>query len=242
MAHPEAGLAAPPSGPGPAPPVTGSCATQHQLGSRWQHTGRSKLPIWRRPTRSTPSTRRVTTARAATIALLEMAGAGYSAERHQHLRQLLRDHARLLGRSRRRMSSTAAVPIRGGTAEAELDIETALSLAPQANIEVYEGGLGQPLRRLQPRSSATTPPRSSAPAGRTAARPTSANASRARRTRYSRRPRRRPVDLRGHRGPGRSRAATSTARSTPRPVPPRGPGRRSVDRDPVRRQPGRATP
>ena len=29
---------------------------------------------------------------------------------------------------------------RSGTAEAELDIETVLSLAPKANIEVYEGG------------------------------------------------------------------------------------------------------
>ena len=32
-----------------------------------------------------------------------------------------------------------------GTAEAEFDIETALSLAPKANIEVYEGGLSDDL-------------------------------------------------------------------------------------------------
>ena len=34
---------------------------------------------------------------------------------------------------------------RSGTAEAELDIETALSLAPKANIEVYEGGASDSL-------------------------------------------------------------------------------------------------
>ena len=36
-----------------------------------------------------------------TVALLEMSGAGLLAERHQHLRQLLRHHARATGRSRR---------------------------------------------------------------------------------------------------------------------------------------------
>ena len=42
-------------------------------------------------------------------------------------------------RSHRR-TSTAAVQTGGATVEAELDIETVLSLAPKANIEVYEGG------------------------------------------------------------------------------------------------------
>ena len=39
-----------------------------------------------------------------------------------------------------RCRSTGAGSIGGNTVEAELDIETVLSLAPQANIEVYEGG------------------------------------------------------------------------------------------------------
>ena len=81
----------------------------------------------------------------ATIALVEMAGAGYSPSDISTFagcygitlgERQPADHAE----SRRQRGR-----YRTGTAEAELDIETALSLAPQANIEVYEGGASNSL-------------------------------------------------------------------------------------------------
>ena len=72
-----------------------------------------------------------------------MSGAGYSSSDINTFASVLRDH---LG-----PGQVSQVPVDGGgatgggTAEAELDIETVLSLAPQADIEVYEGGVSDNL-------------------------------------------------------------------------------------------------
>ena len=64
-------------------------------------------------------------------------------------------------------TSTVVAATGSGTAEAELDIETACSsMAPKADIEVYEGGVSNGVPDslytvFQPRSSTTTRPRSS---------------------------------------------------------------------------------
>ena len=79
----------------------------------------------------------------ATIALLEMSGAGYSSSD-------ISTFANCYGIALA-PGQVSPVPVDGGsatgagTAESELDIETALSLAPQADIEVYEGGVSDNL-------------------------------------------------------------------------------------------------
>jgi subtilase family serine protease len=74
-----------------------------------------------------------------TIALLEMYGAGYSST---DITDFARCYGITLGNGQ--VSdinvSSGADEQGGGTVESELDIETALSLAPKADIEVYEGG------------------------------------------------------------------------------------------------------
>ena len=164
-----------------------------------QHSGRSKRLTWPRPTRSTRSTRRATTGPGSTVALVEMSGAGY-------LPSDINSFASCYGItlangqiSQKTVDGGGATG--GGTAEAELDIETVLSLAPKANIEVYEGGSSDSLYTSSARSSATTRPRSSAPAGRTAARPTSAS----------------PSELGEHALPGRRRGGAVDLRRLGRP-------------------------
>ena len=74
----------------------------------------------------------------ATVALVELSGAGYSSS---DITTFANCYGITLGNGQ-----VSAVPVDGGgatgpnTVEAELDIETVLSLAPEANIEVYEGG------------------------------------------------------------------------------------------------------
>ncbi len=78
-----------------------------------------------------------------TIALLEMSGAGYSSS---DISTFAACYGITLGNGQ-----ITKVPVGGGTgtgagtAEAELDIETVLSLAPEANIKVYEGGISDSL-------------------------------------------------------------------------------------------------
>ncbi len=74
-----------------------------------------------------------------TVALVELAGAGYNLS---DITDFANCYGITLGNGQ-----VSQVAIDGGgatgpnTVEAELDIETVLSLAPQANIEVYEGGI-----------------------------------------------------------------------------------------------------
>ena len=73
-----------------------------------------------------------------TVALVEMYGAGYSPT---DIRQFANCYGITLGGGQvTQMTVASGGATGGGTVEAELDIETVLSLAPKANIEVYEGG------------------------------------------------------------------------------------------------------
>ena len=131
------------AGPGAALADAGPPAPTASARSRAARV-RSMPPIWRRRTRSTRSTRRATTGRAATVALLEMSGAGYSSS---DISTFASCYGITLGNGQitRRSRSDGGGATGSGTAEAELDIETVLSLAPKANIEVYEGGASDSL-------------------------------------------------------------------------------------------------
>ncbi len=74
-----------------------------------------------------------------TIALLEMSGAGYSSS---DITNFANCYGITLGGGQitPKLVGNATGATGSGTAEAELDVETVLSLAPKANIEVYEGG------------------------------------------------------------------------------------------------------
>ena len=73
-----------------------------------------------------------------TVALVELAGAGYSSS---DLSTFANCYGITLGGSQITEENVdgGSNTIGGGTVEAELDIETVLSMAPQANIKVYEG-------------------------------------------------------------------------------------------------------
>ena len=95
-------------------------------------------PNWPRRTRSTPSTPSGDYGAGSTIALVEMSGAGYSPTDIRHFAHC---YGITLGNGQITQETLGGGGATGaGTAEAELDIETVLSLAPQADIEVYEGG------------------------------------------------------------------------------------------------------
>ncbi len=98
---------------------------------------------WRRRTPSTRCTRRATTGRARPIALLEMSGAGYLSS---DITTFANCYGITLGNGQVSEVSVGGGGATGpGTAEAELDIDTVLSMAPKANIEVYEGGASDSL-------------------------------------------------------------------------------------------------
>jgi len=71
-----------------------------------------------------------------TVALVEMSGAGY---RSTDIGQFATCYGIPNPQVTQRIVAGGG-GLGGGTVEAELDIETVLSLAPQANVEVYEGG------------------------------------------------------------------------------------------------------
>jgi DNA-binding beta-propeller fold protein YncE len=72
-----------------------------------------------------------------TIALVELYGAGYSSS---DIASFASCYGITLGNGQVSGRMNGVGTIGTGTEESELDIETALSLAPKANIEVYEGG------------------------------------------------------------------------------------------------------
>ena len=72
-----------------------------------------------------------------TIALVELYGAGYTPS---DIQTFAGCYGITLGNGQVSGRMNGVGTIGAGTEESELDIETALSLAPQANIEVYEGG------------------------------------------------------------------------------------------------------
>ena len=131
-----------------SPPRPGRLHRQHQR-RREHNTARSMRRIWRRPTAFDPLYSSDDYGAGTTVALLEMSGAGYSSS---DITTFASCYGITLGVGQITAGSVGGGRATGaGTAEAELDIETVLSLAPKANIEVYEGGhFRQPLRRLQP--------------------------------------------------------------------------------------------
>ena len=95
-------------------------------------------PSWPRPTRSIPCTRPNDYGAGSTVALVEMSGAGYSAN---DIENFAGCYGITLGNNQITQVAVGGGGATGaGTAEAELDIETVLAMAPKADIEVYEGG------------------------------------------------------------------------------------------------------
>jgi len=136
VAHPAADLAAPTLAPGQPTPTGSSCT--NSIDGVMSSTGAVEAPDLAQAYALDHLYASGKYGAGATIALLEMSGAGYSSSD-------ISTFAGCYGISLNPGQITP-VPVDGGgatgagTVEAELDIETALSLAPKANIEVYEGG------------------------------------------------------------------------------------------------------
>ena len=141
VAHPAAGLAAPALAPGQPTPTGSGCTAS--IGGVTSATGAVEAPDLAQAYALDPLYSSGDYGAGSTIALLEMSGAGYSTSD-------ISTFAGCYGISLAPGQITKVAVGGGGatgagTAEAELDIETALSLAPKADIEVYEGGLSDDL-------------------------------------------------------------------------------------------------
>ena len=103
----------------------------------------STCQSWRRRTRSTPSTRERLRVRKHRRPVEPTGTAGYTPS---DINTFANCYGITLGSGQITPKDLDGVVTTGpGTAEAELDIETVLSLAPKANIEVYEGGTSDSL-------------------------------------------------------------------------------------------------
>jgi subtilase family serine protease len=144
VAHPATDLATPSLAPGQPNPTGSSCTVgTTSLSGAISATGAVEAPDLAQAYGLDPLYSSGDYGAGATIALLEMSGAGYSSS----------DISTFAGCYGIGLSPGQITQIAvggggatgAGTAEAELDIETALSLAPEADIEVYEGGVSDNL-------------------------------------------------------------------------------------------------
>ncbi|HEX4128127.1 MAG TPA: MBG domain-containing protein [Acidimicrobiales bacterium] len=134
--HPAADPAAPTLAAGQPSPVTGTCATS--ISGVKSSTGALEAPDLAQAYAFDPLYSSNDYGANSTVALLEMAGAGYS---QSDITTFAGCYGITIGNNQIAQTDIdGGGATGGGTAEAELDIETVLALAPEANIEVYEGG------------------------------------------------------------------------------------------------------
>ncbi len=134
-AHPEGVLAAPALAPGQPTPTGTTCTSS--ITSVEGSTGALDAPELAQAYAFNPLYLSTHYGAGSTVALVEMAGAGYSAN---DISTFAGCYGFTLGNGQITAKTLDGGGATGsGTAEAELDIETVLSLAPKANIEVYEG-------------------------------------------------------------------------------------------------------
>ncbi len=141
-ARPETGASPATLAPGQPAPQTGSCASS--IGSVQGTYGALDAPQLAQAYSFGSLYTAGHYGAGATIALVEMQGAGYSPS---DISTFANCYGITLGNGQITETNigTGAGNLGPATAEAELDIETALSLAPQANIDVYEGGTSNSL-------------------------------------------------------------------------------------------------
>ncbi len=136
VAHPAAVLAAPTLAAGQPSPVNGSCATS--ISGVKSSTGALEAPDLAQAYAFGSLYASNDYGANSTVALLEMSGAGYLPS---DITTFANCYGITLGNNQITQTDIdGGGATGGGTAEAELDIETVLSLAPKASIEVYEGG------------------------------------------------------------------------------------------------------
>ena len=133
---PTADLAAPTLSPGQPQPATGSCNTA--ITDVEDSTGALDAPDLAQAYSFNPLYSSNDYGAGSTVALLEMSGAGYSSS---DINTFATCYGITLGTGQiKQVTVGGGGATGGGTAEAELDIETVLAMAPKADIEVYEGG------------------------------------------------------------------------------------------------------
>ncbi len=140
-AHSETGAAPATLAPGQPAPQAGSCATSI---SSVQADGALDAPELAQAYSFGSLYSSGHYGAGATIALVEMAGAGYSPSDITTFANCY-GITPAAGQIFETNVGSGAGTVGSATAESELDIETALSLAPQANIDVYEGGTSNSL-------------------------------------------------------------------------------------------------
>ncbi len=140
-AHGGTPLDSPALAPGQPSPQSGTCSTQ--ISNVETKYGALDAPELAQAYSFDPLYSSSDYGAGATVALVELSGAGYSTS---DITNFANCYGITLGGSQ-----ISKIAIGGGgatgsaTVEAELDIETVLSLAPKANIEVYEGGASDDL-------------------------------------------------------------------------------------------------
>ena len=133
--------AAPALAPGQPSPTGSSCTSS--IGNVKSTTGALEAPDLAQAYSLDPLYSSGDYGAGSTVALLEMSGAGYSST---DISTFAGCYGITLGNGQITQTDIDGGGATGnGTAEAELDIETVLSLAPKANIEVYEGGASDSL-------------------------------------------------------------------------------------------------
>jgi Pro-kumamolisin, activation domain/MBG domain (YGX type) len=140
--HPESAAVPAALAPGQPSPVTGDCATS--ISSVQSSVGALDAPELAQAYSFDSLYSSNDYGAGSTVALVEPSGtAGYSAN---DISTFANCYGITLGGAQVAQKTVGGGGATGvGTAEAELDIETVLSLAPKANIEVYEGGASSSL-------------------------------------------------------------------------------------------------
>ena len=141
VAHPDAGLAAPTLAPGQPTPTGSGCTSS--ISNVKSTTGALEPSDLAQAYSLDSLYSSGDYGAGSTVALLEMSGAGYSPT---DISTFAGCYGITLGNGQITQTNIdGGGATGGGTPEAELDIETVLSLAPKANIEVYEGGASDSL-------------------------------------------------------------------------------------------------